>query len=519
MAETFDWLKPSILWQRDGADMLQKDFFRPTLHGFKSDKFMDEFLANASAPGPKQFRSSLARVSQFDPFPRPSKTSVPLKLFQPVHGCFYLASASLCCRIPGFPDREVNLGEGESVFFVLRKKVGGVEYEWKTKEAGKGWGALNGKASSVSKDEERLPLFQTLTAKGRTIFFGYIPVSSQDTFAAAPADSPVETDDARMDELDALFIFPLSDPNANPADPPDPDFNKVFAVGIAGAQTPSLRISVYLLLDLLEYLDKYLPVVGKALEDDTTSSLAGEEKDLTDFLHQTQLGSTLRLDAALRQVATKQADLNEPGDGDLAALGFSDDYDLSKHKLSQTTLDNLRTKVSGALKSPDATTVAPAPVVVPKVAPEAGDKYVLRCVYERAQCVPAHQYVSRPSEEFELAPFFDPDAPARDIRVGLPVDVSIAGLRKFKKNVAFMMSKELRNKLGAVSGKEKDILDGKSPGPEDSFSLGHICSFSIPIITICAFILLLIIVILLNLVFWWIPLLKICFPLKLSAKS
>ncbi|MDQ3743958.1 MAG: hypothetical protein M3444_06230, partial [Acidobacteriota bacterium] len=117
---------------------------------------------------------------------------------------------------------------------------------------------------------------------------------------------------------------------------------------------------------------------------------------------------------------------------------------------------------------------------------------------------------------FRLAPFFDPEAPARDIRVGLPVDVSIAGLRKFKKSVAFMMSKELRNKLNAAN---PDVLKGDAPGPDGTFDIGHICSFSIPIITICAFILLMIIVILLNLVFWWIPLLKICFPLKLSAKS
>ncbi|HEX6625019.1 MAG TPA: hypothetical protein VF064_15015, partial [Pyrinomonadaceae bacterium] len=114
--------------------------------------------------------------------------------------------------------------------------------------------------------------------------------------------------------------------------------------------------------------------------------------------------------------------------------------------------------------------------------------------------------------------FFDPEAPARDIRVGLPVDVSIAGLRKFKKNVAFMMSKELRSKLESLSGQEKAVLDNEASVSDPGLNIGHICSFSLPIITLCAFILLMIIVILLNLVFWWIPLLRICFPLKLSAK-
>lgn len=520
MGETFDWVKPSILWRADGADMIRREFFRPVLHGFKTDKFMDEFLASASAPGPALFRDSLARPAQFEPRPTAAQQSAPLKLFQPVHGCFYLTSATLCCRIPGFPDREVKTGDGESVFFVLRKKLNGVEYAWTAGEAGKSWKALNGHAAAIAEGEERLPLSPTQTAKGRTIFFGYVPVSSQDTFAAASSDSPVTTADPRLDELDARFIYPLSDPAANPSDPPDPDITQVFADGVAGAQAPSLRISVYLLLDLWEYLDTYLPEVAAALRDDTTASLIGKEKELTDTLHQAQLGGTLRLDAALRQTALKQSELNAPGDSDLAALGFTSDYDFDNNRPSQrpsqATLDSIRAGVEAALNSPDSTAVAATQVVVPKLAPDAGDSYVLRCVYERAQCVPAHQYVSRPSEEFLLAPFFDPEAPARDIRVGLPVDVSIAGLRKFKKSVAFMMSKELRNKLNAAN---PDILKGDAPGPDGSFDIGHICSFSIPIITICAFILLMIIVILLNLVFWWIPLLKICFPLKLSAKS
>src|SRR4029453_11640069 len=128
-------------------------------------------------------------------------------------------------------------------------------------------------------------------------------------------------------------------------------------------------------------------------------------------------------------------------------------------------------------------------------------------------------WVSQPSEPFELAPFFDPDAPARQIRIGLPVDVSIAGLRKFQKGVAFMMSTALRNKIARITGNEKEVFkDGGTLGSEGADTLGHICSFSIPIITICAFILLMIIVVLLNIVFWWLPFFKICFPLRLGSK-
>ena len=42
---------------------------------------------------------------------------------------------------------------------------------------------------------------------------------------------------------------------------------------------------------------------------------------------------------------------------------------------------------------------------------------------------------------------------------------------------------------------------------------GTICSFSIPIITICALIVLIVFVMLLNIIFFWLPFLKICFPI------
>jgi hypothetical protein len=40
-----------------------------------------------------------------------------------------------------------------------------------------------------------------------------------------------------------------------------------------------------------------------------------------------------------------------------------------------------------------------------------------------------------------------------------------------------------------------------------------ICSLSIPIITLCAFIVLMIFLSLLNIVFWWMAFFKICLPI------
>ncbi|MET0621747.1 MAG: hypothetical protein ABW250_02095 [Pyrinomonadaceae bacterium] len=509
MAETFDWLKPSLLWQRGGADMLRRDFFRPALHEFTTDKFMEDFLAAAGSAAPKPFKETLAKAPA-------GRTT--LKLFQPVHGNFYLTSASLCCHIPGFPDREVKPGEGESVFFVLRKKVSGVEYAWNASETNRGWQPLGAKPREIPAEEERLPLFQAQTGPGRQLFFGYVPVASQDTYAAAvTAQLPAKyQEDPRLQELDSRFIGPLTRTKleGTPFESP---------TKVAPAET-QLRVSVYLLLDLLEYFDLYLPELGTALREGTTAELAGDVGALADYMAtKTFNGTSLTMVAALSKVADDQEELNRPGDSDLIQLGYASnpatyasDYNMRDHPLTGLTTD-LRPKVGAALEESPET--KPAAVGLPKFSTEAGDQYVLRYVYERAQCDPPHRYVSRPTLPFELAPFFDPEAPGRNIRIGLPVDVSIAGLRKFKKNVGFIMSKELNEKVEELKGKEKDTLDNNVSTSSLGIDIGWICSFSLPIITICAFILLMIIVIVLNLVFWWIPLLKICFPIPLIAKK
>jgi hypothetical protein len=86
-------------------------------------------------------------------------------------------------------------------------------------------------------------------------------------------------------------------------------------------------------------------------------------------------------------------------------------------------------------------------------------------------------------------------------------------MRKFKKNVSFMISNELQKKITAITGHESGLLkDPPEVGPETDDGFAFICSFSIQIIFIVAFFLLLIFVIVLNFVFWWIAFFKICLP-------
>ena len=162
--------------------------------------------------------------------------------------------------------------------------------------------------------------------------------------------------------------------------------------------------------------------------------------------------------------------------------------------------------------------------------------FVLRCAYVRCDCGPLKPaLLSAPSSRFQLASFFDSDAPARPIRIALPFDTTPAGLRKHNKNTAFVMSDVLCGQVQRAKGlgfidlvlsvlpwpfhKNLDV-GGMGPCKSPQARLGMICSLSLPIITICALILLMIIVSLLDLIFRWMPFFAICFPVpKLKGKG
>jgi hypothetical protein len=76
--------------------------------------------------------------------------------------------------------------------------------------------------------------------------------------------------------------------------------------------------------------------------------------------------------------------------------------------------------------------------------------------------------------------------------------------------VSVAISDQLQSQMSRV-GALKDAIEGRrQDGRELDFGL--VCSFSIPIVTLCALIVLLIFVILLNFIFFWLPLLRICLP-------
>jgi hypothetical protein len=94
--------------------------------------------------------------------------------------------------------------------------------------------------------------------------------------------------------------------------------------------------------------------------------------------------------------------------------------------------------------------------------------------------------------------------------IPLPDVMNAAVRRKLKPGVKFKVPASLANFLNQD---HKKTLGGGKLENSSGLSIDWICSFSIPIITICAFIVLSIVIALLNIVFRWIPLVRICLPI------
>ena len=222
----------------------------------------------------------------------------------------------------------------------------------------------------------------------------------------------------------------------------------------------------------------------------------------------------------------------------LAGVTLPPDEDDIVEGAALDNIDKLVGYVVKALPVDSSAPEPPPPLAATRPYVEREGLFAIRCIYERPGCGPLDPpVVSDPTELFQLAGFFDPDAPARPIRIALPIDTSPAGLRKHDKNTAFMISDMLCGQIGRFKSLSLgDLVLSVLPWPfhksldmsvpdqgacqTGGVEFGMICSLSIPIITICALILLMVIVFLFDLIFKWIPFFIMCFPLpKFKAKE
>jgi hypothetical protein len=379
----------------------------------------------------------------------------------------------------------------------------------------------------LARNEELLPLFPVAYQDGerkRRLLVGLVPTSNRESFRAAGGFSPLAgpddgpgapAQDPRPEELERILTRPveaLAAPATGPAPPPAAE---------DALEEQKREASRFVLLDVAEFLVVNAPQAWDALA--AAARPGGAAGDLWQLLQDNRADSTTSTTwrAGLRTAWDERGRIagDDPTPSTL-------DVNLGRSDLVgsiSTLVDRIKAVLPTEAPPPGTGTttaskgLAEADPTIPKIDPTGNARYVLRCVYRRPQCGPIHpDLVSARSEEFAIASFFDIDAPARPIQIGMPIDTSIKSLRQARKNVNVLLSNELRQQMTRVTDLKK-ALDGNLTSGE-SFSVGMMCSFSIPIITICALIVLMIFISLLNIVFWWMPFLRICFPILMKAK-
>jgi hypothetical protein len=185
------WAAPSML--RNGNAMNMQ---KPILLGFQSDTFMRDFMAVVKI-NPAQIKDYIAKPESFRKAPLGIGWLAPhpsqLKLYLPVHGCFYLILASLVDIVPGtFTDHPVSFRNQEKAGFVLRRLApDGKEMAWvsdptKSPPSNKTWQELSADQQTKSVPNETLSrLFQMPyqeNGQQRFILAGFVATTSKETY-------------------------------------------------------------------------------------------------------------------------------------------------------------------------------------------------------------------------------------------------------------------------------------------------------------------------------------------------
>jgi hypothetical protein len=442
-----------------------------------------------------------------------------LELHQPVHRRFQLILLEACCDLPGRP--RLDPAKIESMGFVLRRREGAAWQGWMD-GARRGWTnvspsldpdparrtpARSGAAGVIAAEialrrgtpppaEEVLSLFvappEICAKAGRTLLYGVIPVASAERsdsaelspdYAALPADENT----AMRDHLSAfLKARPRVDlPRAGQI--LDAAWRPLDIANDAGGTDGLLRSFGVFLHQLLVELDAF----G---EGSAAAILRGALAEIVLPLERDAFGNVTRsTDAAAFCAAA--APILVGAEANAAGVGMP----LEWPTVHATLAERLMSAALACLSQRHAAIMSPAPKFD-------GDSrlYAVRPFIRlrgHADCPPRLVWGPQ-SEAFRILPWWESDGPAA--RITLP---DIASLKKVKPNVAFEMPPELANLL---QGDMKKLKDGE--GSTAGLDLGWICSFSIPIITICAFIVLNIFLSLFNLIFGWLAFIKICIP-------
>jgi hypothetical protein len=499
------------------------------------------------------------------------------KLYQPVHQRYYLITTCLVCRMLGLPDRKIDVAAQESATFVMRLLQPHASADPIAPDprncdefalVNGTWQPASDGATLVTGEEQHALAPAAYTeddARTRRLLVGLIPVGDRERLMQAMQPNPARQPDlppmpdSRQMLLKSQVIVSLSnlqtlaDHALDPTKPPGPNETQLTSdqdnkrqAGIpAIVQRVNFQLqqsSWYILLDLASFIQNNLDAsLWQAIQSGDGSSLSDSLKPIWTTLSKavysgTTMVTALRNVDALRNTIESMKTAYPTPDGikQWPSTLFQFYTVTTTQTQAVTGFNGLSDRATFEQQIASALPVPPSNPMPPRLIAQASANpnpvapawFAIRCVLERPNCPGlTPPLISEPTTVFQLAAYFDSDAPARPIRIGLPIDTTPAGLRKFDKNTAFILSDTLCGQVQKMQGMSfADLIMSVLPFPLhkdldagggscSSAGLGMVCSFSIPIITIVALILLLIFVKLLDIVFFWMPFFQICLPL------
>ena len=490
----------------------------PTILRFDRPDFVPHLLSELQST---QGRTRLDQIVQDRSAPQ-----VPIKLEQPVHRAFNVVLTDALCLVPGEP--RIDPARIESSGMVVRRQTdSGLEGWMKQDGRAVGWhllpggvrdpdtsydpdperrrekrlganarllrrlDSLPGEADSLAEDTS--PLFQmppeVAGATSRTLLYGLLPVSSNER-QEEETPPPFGQDDV------ATRVPPLLRPDRSAADvPPAGENVEVRQSQVRPESLPDTG-GVRAVVDALNYLAQEAGAfTGEAYAAPLASvlrsiGLTGADADnLFDFF------------ALAYAILIERRDPRVEGEESGAtAVAMPRRWP----RLSEGTFEQLVSAVHHAMAA-RWQRLAPAAARFD----DQDSLYQVRCFMrvDPGDGCPPRIVWSPPSPGFTIKPWYE-SGEAPPVQVELPA-LTPERMRDLKPNVAFKVPPEIQQFMDKLN--MQGLLDGEAK-KKVGVKFGMICGFSIPLITICAFIVLQIFLVLLHIVFFWLPFIRICIP-------
>lgn len=497
---------------------------RPSVVSILEQDFVTWLLDRmATRPG----REELARR---DAFARQDRKGTA-RLWQPVHRAFNVVLVHAFCAVEGLPrlDPRKVLEAG----VVVRRRVKELPFGWVRANGNiLGWRPLppdatgqtalwdpdpatrkqaaEGRNAKVLRrtalrspeaagyEETFAPLYpappEVCTALGRTLFFGYLPLTSNERSEAdPPPEAPFDADAVR--ERLPVFLWRDGRRDAMPASdrPAEPLADATVQPTSAANPWPALATVIAGVSYLAQEAGLFTPPAEPG-EDDPTA-------DLRSLLRNSRVEVTGREGRhSLYSVLESCYELLLLRSDDSETLRLPVEWPAFSAADETRFVNAVRKAMLArwAQLSPGETRFQ-----------NISARYELRAfarIDRSDHGCPPETVWTPPSPLFEIIPWFESgETPPTVIELPAPTRDFMG---KLKPNVAFKVPEEIQQ---FMSGLKLDaLMDGKKPGLKLGF--GMICGFSIPILTICAFIVLQIFLVLFHILFWWLPFIRICIP-------